>query len=228
MSGRIRSALAAACVVVGLARFGSVAYAQSFAADLDTSEAGGTSRTPLGHVYAADGKVRIETRQLPAGFFIVDDDRKAVWFIRPGQKIFMDARRSSPLTQTFVRVDPEDACREWQKMETIAGPAPGTGEWRCDLVGREPLLGREAVKYRTISPQNRRSTIWVDPERHFPIRVEREDGVVVSLERIVDAAQPASLFAPPDGYRRFDPMQLLEQIKQSDVWVIDKPKGGGG
>jgi len=42
MSARIRSAsLAAACVLVGLVRFGSVAYAQSFTADLDTIEAGG-------------------------------------------------------------------------------------------------------------------------------------------------------------------------------------------
>jgi len=228
MSARIRSAsLAAACVLVGLVRFGSVAYAQSFTADLDTIEAGGGSKAPLGHVYVADGRVRIETRQLPDGFFIVDEERHAVWFIRPRQQVFMDARRSSPLTQTFVRVDPENACRDWRMMETIAGPAPGTGEWRCDLVGRETIAGRETVKYQTISPQNRRSSIWVDLERRFPIRVENEDGAVVSLARIVDSPPPASLFAPPDGYRRFDPMQLLEQIKQSDVWVVERPKGGG-
>ena len=40
---------------------------------------------------------------------------------------------------------------------------------------------------------------------------------------IVDAPQPSSLFAVPPDYRKFDPMQLINQIKQSDVWV-EPPK----
>lgn len=228
MRERIRSASLATCVLVALARFGSVAHAQSFAADLETIKVGGESKTPLGRVYVSDDRIRIETRQLPDGFFLVDDGRQSVWFIRPRQRVFMDAKRSSPLTQTFVRVEPRDACRQWKAMETIAGPAPGAGEWRCALVGRDVIDGRDTVKYQTTSPQNRRTFVWIDPERRFPIRVESEDGAVVSLERIVDAPQPPSLFALPDGYRRFDPAQLIEQIKQSDVWVIDKPRGGGG
>jgi len=228
MSGRIRSAsLAAACVLVALARFESAAHAQSFAADLETIQAGGGSKAPLGRVYVSDGKARIETRQLPDGFFVVDVDAAAAWFVRPRQRVFMEARRSSPLTQTFVRVDPEDACRQWQIMENGAGATGGPDAWRCDRAGEGAIDGRRAVKYRTVSPQGRRSAIWIDPERHFPIRIESEDGSVVSLERIVDAPQPPSLFTLPQDYRKFDPSQLIDQIKKSDVWVVEKPRGGG-
>jgi hypothetical protein len=227
MSGRITSAsLAAAWVLVALARSESVAHAQSFAADLDAIQAGGGPRAPLGRLYVSDGKVRIETRQLPDGFFLVDADAGTAWFLRPRQRVFMEARRSSPLTQTFVRVDPDDACRQWQIMENVAGSTGGPGAWRCDRAGEDTIDGRRAVKYQTVSAQGRRSAIWVDPERRFPVRIESEDGSVVSLERIVDAPQPASLFTRPGDYRQFDPSQLIEQIKKSDVWV-DRPRGGG-
>jgi hypothetical protein len=35
----------------------------------------------------------------------------------------------------------------------------------------------------------------------------------------VDAPQPSNLFELPQDYHKFDPMQLIEQIKKSDVWV---------
>ena len=40
-----------------------------------------------------------------------------------------------------------------------------------------------------------------------------------SGSRNVGALQPSTLFAVPDGYRKFDPPQLIEQIELSDVWV---------
>ena len=42
---------------------------------------------------------------------------------------------------------------------------------------------------------------------------------VVSLESIVEGPQPPVLFSLPANYRKFDPLRLIEQIKQSDVWV---------
>ena len=52
MRERIGSAFqVAACVLIGVARFGSVAHAQSFAADLDTVKVGGGPKAPLGRIY---------------------------------------------------------------------------------------------------------------------------------------------------------------------------------
>ena len=207
------------CLLCGFARFGYVGQGQTFAAEIGTTTAAGHSKEPIGRVYVSHGKTRIETRALADGFFVVDADQRAVWFVRPRQRIFMDARRSSPLTQVFVRVDPNDACRQWQVMEHIAGTAPGSDPWRCERLGRGVVGGQETLKYEVVLDEHHRSYRWIDPLRQFPIRVKNADGTVMTLETMVDGAQPATLFAVPAGYRKFDPLQLIEQIKQSDVWV---------
>ncbi len=174
------------CLIFGLARFGYVGRAQTFAADLKTTRAGEQSKAAVGHVYVSHGNVRIETPELADGFFLVDAKQPAVWFLRPRQRLFMDARRSSPLTQIFVRVDPGDACRQWQLMEQVAGAGPGGDDWRCDRLGRDIVDGHETLKYQVTTRGDRRSYRWIDPLRQFPIRLEDADGTVVSLDLIVD------------------------------------------
>ncbi len=207
------------CLLCGLARFESVAHAQQFVAELGAIKAGSPSKETMGRVYVSRGKVRIETHDVADGFFVVNADQPAAWFVRPQQRVFMDARRSSPLTQVLVRVDPANACRQWQAMEVIAGAAAGGAEWRCARIGLEDVNGHEALKYEVTSRDGRRSYRWIDPLRQFPVRVENGDGSVVTLDAIVDAPQASTLFTVPTGFRKFDPLQLIEQIKLSDVWV---------
>src|ERR1700733_14712618 len=138
--------MVSSCMLLGLAGPGAVARAQTFSADLVTRHVG-VQPNGQGRVYVSGGKVRIETPGFADGFFIVDSDRSAAWFVRPRQRLFMDARQSSPLTQLLVPVDPNDPCRQWQVMETIAGATEGGGKWRCDLLGREVVDGRETMKY---------------------------------------------------------------------------------
>jgi hypothetical protein len=214
------ASLMALCMFLGLPGLGDVARAQTFSADLVTRNVG-VQPDGEGRVYVSGAKVRIETPGFADGFFIVDvdGDRGDAWFVRPRLWLVMEARQSSPLTQLLVRVDPKDPCRQWQAMERIAGVTSGGGEWRCRLLGGDIVDGRETMKYEAISRQNRRSYRWIDPQREFLVRLETEDGTTVVLENIVDAPQPSSLFAVPPDYRKFDPMQLINQIKQSDVWV---------
>ena len=202
--------------VVGL---GAVARTPEFSADFVIMRAGTKPSARLGHVYVAAGKVRIEAPDFADGFFVVDGDGRAAWFVRPRQRLFMEARQSSPLTQLLVPVDPADPCRQWQVMEKIAGVMNGGGEWRCDSLGRDIVDGRETMKYLATSSHGRRSYRWIDRQRDFPVRLETEDGTVIALENIVDGPQPSSLFAIPLDYHKFDPAQLIEIVKQSDVWV---------
>jgi hypothetical protein len=205
------------CLLCGPARFASAEHEAAFTADLGAIKPGSQSKISVGRVYVSQSRIRIETRDLPDGFFIVDTARPAAWFLRPRQRIFMDAKRSSPLTQIFVRVDPNDACREWQAMERVAG-SPVETEWRCEPLGPDALGGTDTLKYQVVS-RGKSGFRWVDPVRGFPIRVENPDGTVVTVEAIVDAPQAPPLFTVPANYRKFDPLQLIEQIKQSDVWV---------
>jgi hypothetical protein len=217
---RVSRAAGGAALILGCA---SIAHAQAFAGHLVVARTGGAPAA-LGRVFAAGEKTRIETRDLPDGFFVVDLDQHASWFVRPQLRVFMDAKRSSALTQLFARVEPNNACRRWRELETIAGPAlQGGDDWQCELVGPDQVDGRAALKYRISAGPNRSTERWVDPVRRFPIKVAQEDGTVWMLQQVVDAPQPDTLFVVPDGYRKFDPMELIERIKQSDVWVEPEP-----
>jgi len=204
------------CLTGALARFGYIGHAQTFAADLETVKPN-QPRETSGRIYVSHDKARIETRQLADGFFIVDATQPAAWFLRPRQQQFMDAMRSSPLTQIFVHVDPSDACRQWRRMEALAGAASSVA-WQCERIESGNPGAGGMVKYQIVS-RGLVSVRGIDPAREFPVRVEQADGTVVTLESIVDGPQPPALFSWPANYRKFDPLRLIEQIKQSDVWV---------
>jgi hypothetical protein len=67
------------------------------------------------------------------------------------------------------------------------------------------------------------STGWIDPELKFLLRLRGEDGTGIDIRSIEEGPQAESLFAIPAHYGKFDPKQLIERIKQSDVWV-EPPK----
>jgi hypothetical protein len=67
---------------------------------------------------------------------------------------------------------------------------------------------------------------WIDPVRKFPLRVTSEDGTTVAARNIRDEPQPAQLFEIPSDFRKFDPELLIQQIKQSDVWVGSENDSG--
>lgn len=206
-------------IVAGLPFLGGRAQAQEFSADLVSTNAAGQPDGHSGKIFVSNRHVRIETPDLPDGFLFVDGDHDATYFVRPAQRVFMDAKQSSRLTQLFVPVDPHDPCRQWQAMARIAGAADGGGRWRCERVGQEAPGEGDTIEYLAISPQDQRSHGWIDPRLKFLIRLQAEDGTAIDLENIRQGQQPSSLFEIPAGYHKFDPLRLIERIKQSDVWV---------
>jgi hypothetical protein len=193
------------------------AQAQQFSADLVTTRGDGAA-APAGKLRVYGDKVRIETPELADGFFVIDGAKPAAFFMRPAAGVFMEARQSSRLTRLFVQVDPEDPCRKWQTMARVAGIADRE-DWRCERVGEETIDGQRAIAYRAVSTPGRELLGWIDPVRKFPSRIKSEDGATVTAQNIRDEPQPAQLFEIPPGFRKFDPQLLIQQIKQSDVWV---------
>ena len=219
------------CVLTAFVNHSAIVRAQDFSADLVATKDSSHPDVQRGRVFVAGDVARIEVPGFDDGFFIADAGRPRAWFVRPRQALFMDAKQSSPLTQVLVRVDAEAARRTWQSMEEIASVETASGDtddradaWRCDLLGHEMVDGRDTVRYVVRSRHSGRSYRWIDPQHEFPIKVEAEDGTMVTLENLADAPQLASMFAVPAGFRRFDPRQLLDQIKQSDVWVAPPPQ----
>jgi hypothetical protein len=196
----------------------AAARAQQFSADLVISPHDGATVAPAGKLRVFDDRVRLETPELADGFFLIDSAKPTAYFVRPAARIFMDAMQSSRLTRMFVPVDPGNPCRQWQAMATLAG-VPGQGDWRCERVGEETIGERSAIGYRAIPASGHEFLGWIDPARKFPLRIKMEDGAVITAENIRNEPQPAQSFEMPANLRKFDPQALIQQIKQSDVWV---------
>jgi hypothetical protein len=193
--------------------------AHEFSADIVSRDADGVSMGTAARLYAANRRVRIETPEASAGFFLMDGAAGTAFFVRPAQQLFMDAKQSTRLTQLFVPVDPNDPCRQWQAAAKTAGVAGAAGDWHCGRVDTAIVDGRRTIEYRVVSPDQKSSRGWIDPGLEFPIKLRAADGTTIALEHIRVEAQPASLFAMPPGYRKSDPQALIERIKHSDVWV---------
>jgi hypothetical protein len=217
ISVHLRKAALGLLALAGFSILSAVAaQAQQFSADIVMRH--DDAPAPAGRLSVLDGRVRIETTALPDGFFLVDTVKPSAYFVRPGARLYMDAKQSSQLTRLFVPVDPDAPCRQWQAMAHLAGVA-GEGEWRCERTGEEAIDGHSTVAFRAMSGAGEVFYGWIDRERRFPLQIKTEDGVLLKLEQIKDQSQPASSFEVPAGYGKFSPEALIERIKQSDVWV---------
>jgi hypothetical protein len=194
---------------------------QSFSADIVSLDSGSARLGASAKLRAANRKTRIE---LPGadGFFISDTDTGTALFVRSAQRLYLDARQSTPLTRIFVWVDPRDPCRQWQAAAETAGIV-STIEWRCEPLERASVNQRQVIEYRVSMPDGQSGYGWVDSTIGFPVKWQAADGNQFVLESIQLDAQPANMFSIPPDYRKLDPRALLERIKHSDVWV-DSPK----
>jgi hypothetical protein len=195
----------------------NVAAAQQFSAELSRRDAAG--QISKGRLLVAGDKIRIEAPDLQTGFFLVRTDAKTAYFVQPDRGVFMDARQSSILTELLVPIDPDAPCLQWQEMARISGSADRGAAWQCDRIGTETHDGHTIVKYTMTSPRGRRYSGWIDPQLRYVVRIEAYDGSTTELKNVQEAPQPDSAFMLPAGLRKFDPMQLMELVKHSDVWV---------
>ena len=205
-----------ACVTIALASVTQPAGAQQFSATL-TISGPGTAAARTARLAVADRKVRIETPELPGDIFIIDAAAPAAYLVRPAQRVFMDAKQSSPLTRLFVPLDPADPCRQWQAMAEVAGISD-SGQWQCSAAGSDTVNGRNTRKFAVTSLRGH-STGWIDANLKFPVKIETEYGAVLTMEEIEEAPQPAQKFEIPGSYRKFDPHGVIELMKRTDIWV---------
>jgi hypothetical protein len=149
----------------------------------------------------------------------VNSNAGSAYLVRPAQQIFMDAKQSSRLTQIFVPVKPDNPCEQWRAMAIIAGSTVQDGKWYCQRLGPDIVAGRQVVKYRVTSSQGPADYGWIDPRLRFPIMFQYQDSTKVQIVNIREEPQRAELFRFPSNFDKFDPLQLIERIKHSDVWM---------
>jgi hypothetical protein len=211
---------AATCILVSVP-----ARAQEFSADVTTIDAEGQYRE-AGKLSVSSGKVRFETPDVPNAFFLVSSNPNGAYLIRPAQRVFMDAGQSSRVILLFVSVNPDDPCPQWLAMGRLAGipdqNSQQEAQWLCNRVGSDTVSGRSTVRFQAATLDGRRRTGWIDPLLRIPLKIATEDGTIFELRNIVEEIQPPNRFEIPPGFVKFDPRQLIERLKKSDVWV-DRP-----
>jgi hypothetical protein len=200
-----------------LANPGLAEERRDFDADLVRWQQGSTP-VPAGRLSVSACRARLDVSELPDGYFIIDNAGPSVTLVKPGSATYMDARRSSRLTQWFVPVDPVDPCPQWQAMARIAGE-PGRGAWHCEQDGETTIGGRHLISYRAMAGSEQQFLAWVDPALAFPVRIALGDGTAFAIDAVRQRPQAPDLMQIPSGFRKFDPLALIERIKQSDVWV---------
>ncbi len=210
------------CLILGtasaIAPSGAVTDGSNgFSAEIVSRNANGEVTGPAARLYVGNGKVRIETPEAPAGFFLIDPAAGTTLFVRPAQHIFMDAGRSTRLSQIFVPVDPDAPCSQWQAAAVVAGVPKAAGDWRCERVPQEHA--RAVISYDVLSPNEELTHRWIDPKLRFTVKWQSADGATLALEHIQIAAQPETLFDLPAGSRKLDPRALIQRIRHSDVWA---------
>src|ERR1700691_65951 len=155
------------CLTQGAASAGAAlgsSPAYEFSADIVSRDADGVSVGAGARLYVANRRVRIETPEASAGFFLIDGAAGTAVFVRPTQQVFMDAKQSTRLTQIFVPVDPNDPCRQWQAAAKNAGVPSAGGEWRCGRLDTAIVDGRRNMEYRVVCPDQKSSRGWTDPD----------------------------------------------------------------
>ena len=104
----------------------------------------------------------------------------------------------------------------WHKADAHVG---SMGTYQQFSAGGETIGGRSAVAFHAASTTDHELVGWIDAALRFPLRIKTQDGAVIMAENIRDEPQPVQLFEMASGFRKFDPQALINQIKQSDVWV---------
>lgn len=197
------------------------AAAQDFSAHLVDLDASGQPRAygNGGELHVSGDRVRFDREQASGTRFLVDVGKETAYVIAPAQRLYMDAKQSSPVTQIFVPVDPEAPCIRWQAMAVVAGALEEGQVWQCERVGEETLAGRATIKYALISSKGAAGVGWIDPALKFMVRFQAADGSVMELRNIALEPQQDALFTVPAEFRKYDVSQLMERVKRSDGWV---------
>jgi hypothetical protein len=219
--GAARCFLTFAMIVCG----STVAGAQQFSAEFtetDTGLATTSAPTSSGKIYVSNGKVRIEASRFPGDYFLIDGEKGTAYLVKPSSRLFMEARQSSPLTRLLVGVEPNNPCGEWQRMAIVSGATEQDDHWHCERIGDEKIGNRTAIAYRAQS-SGQELVGWIDAGLRFPLKIQAEKIATLVLLNVQEGPQPGNLFEIPANYRKFDPRDLIERIKHSDVWV-EAPK----
>jgi hypothetical protein len=114
-------------------------------------------------------------------------DRKVVWQFDSVQKRYVEHPLDEADIAAFVKGEVD-------------------GEYKRELLGREPVNGRPALKYKVLYViETKRGHLyqWIDEELKVPIKVtDKNDQLITEYRNIKTGPRAAELFELPAGYTK--------------------------
>ncbi|MDD4879373.1 MAG: hypothetical protein PHR22_02820 [Candidatus Omnitrophica bacterium] len=175
------------------------AFAVDFSADVVTTQGGNTFSAK---VFVSGEKSRMEA---PESVSISRMDKKVVWILMPGQKMYME--------QAF---DPKKMMAASEKIE---------GELERTPLGKDTVDGKTADKYKVtyeIDGIKNEMLQWIESGSNLPLKSAALDGSwSVEYRNIKTGPQPDSLFEVPSDYKKFsmdmpDIGNLMKGLKENE------------
>jgi hypothetical protein len=206
----LKLAVRISCLMVVVS---AAAYAQDFSADMVSTYKQGKPRTTK--IYVTGSKMRVETgEENRTGAAIIDFASNTELVVMNQQHMYMQMplHQMAESALTFWRPDPSNACPQWQKMAATFKDAKDRIA-SCRKVGNDVVNGRPAIKYEGTSSDGKTGNAWIDPKLRYVIKWQGANGGM-ELQNIHEGSQPASLFEPPAGYRKFDVSQKMAHRPQ--------------
>lgn len=180
-------------LLVGIA---AAAHAQTvqFSGEIVVRDLDGGTGT--GKLYVGAAKQRMEfTAFGEVRPTIVDPANDTQQTISPRQRNFMEMPRGESGGPVRIPrlgpVDPNNPCASGEMSE-------------CRPLGAEMVNGQAARKWEYTNTDGERVTSWVSTQLRFPVKTTADTGATVDIRNVIVGAQPANLFAVPNGFAQVD------------------------
>jgi hypothetical protein len=127
-----------------------------------------------GRIYIGNDQVRTDiTVSGKAMIQIIDLTQQTAYLLDPGQKSYMERKAGPGEMMSGGGVAAKDT-----------NPCAGMQNLTCSKIGIESINGRPAEKWElesTAQEQSGKMVIWLDQERHIPVRQSLPDGATMEM-----------------------------------------------
>ena len=151
-----------------------------------------------GKIYVQDGKMRQEFSDADGQTVtIVRPDKKAIWFIMPWERTYLEMPLKKKLPGQFLQIPDEAIAKR--------------------PLGKETVAGYETEKYQVMVREGggpEIQMIWVAPKLGTPVKMTSRGGnFSVEYQSIKEGPQADRLFDLPPGYKKLAAPDLPPSLK---------------
>jgi outer membrane lipoprotein-sorting protein len=147
-------------------------------------------------------RMDITAKGMSQTMIMLGDEAKTTYMIDPKGKRAMKMSVQSQMDKLQAHEPTPSAA-----ASTPTAPPQGVPK----LVGQETIDGHVTDKYEVDYGAQGKGTMWIDPEKNLPVRMEGQ-GNTIDFKNYQFGAQPADAFEVPKGYAVTDMDEMMKKM----------------